>query len=252
MVRGCDVQNMVGEPMSTIHKAFQKRSGGNVDFGVELSALDGVGLFPPPVGQQAKEFAQLANMLLDYKSASRGTVLVFASSVSGEGASYVSYNTARQLAHLLDRHVAWIDANYKSPQRKLLAMSDLTFSDLLRSPDRFQVPPHGARMRLIPGGLDLEGCAGLLASDTYSELLRNFMESFDFTIIDAPPILETVEASLLAGPADGMIVVVERKRLKWEVIRSGLDMLVSRRVNVLGTVFNRRTYDLPRVIYDRL
>jgi len=40
--------------------------------------------------------------------------------------------------------------------------------------------------------------------------------------------------------------------LKWEVIKSGIDSLREKDVPVLGAVINRRRYELPKFIYDRL
>ncbi len=238
--------------MSTIHQAFRKKAAGNPDFSAELSAKDRVSLFPVPDGRQRDEFIHLANMLLDFKPASLGAVITFASSVSGEGASFVSYNAARQLAHVMSRSVAWIDANFRSPQRKLAVLGDVTFAEMLREPERFAHLPGGVNMTLVPGGLDLDGCASDLTSERFPALLKLFAQKFDFTVLDCPPILGSVETELLAGRSDGLVAVVERRRLKREVIRAGLEHLAAKRVNVLGTVFNRRSYELPKLIYDRL
>lgn len=238
--------------MSTIHQAFQKRTSGNPDFTSALSDMDRVSLFPVPGGQQRAEFIHLANMLLDYKPTNRGVVITFASSVPGEGASFVSYNTARQLAHVMNRSVAWIDANFHSPQRKLAVLGNVTFAEMLREPERFAHLPGGVNLTLVSGGLDLDGCASDFASERSPALLRLFSQKFDFTIVDCPPILGSIETELLASRSDGLVAVVERRKLKREVIRSGLEQLASKRVNVLGTIFNRRTYELPKLIYDRL
>lgn len=238
--------------MSTIHQAFKKKTSGSPDFAAELTAMDRISLFPVPDGQQRAEFIHLANMLLDFKPANRGAVIAFASSVSGEGASFVSYNTARQLAHVMNRSVAWIDANFHSPQRKLAVLGDITLAEMLREPERFAHLPGGVNLTLVPGGVDLDGCASDLASERSPALLKLFSQKFDFTVVDCPPILGSVETELLAARSDGLVVVVERRRLKREIIRSGLEHLASKRVNVLGTVFNRRSYELPKLIYDRL
>ncbi len=237
--------------MSTIRQALRKSRGGDIDFRTELAAMDGVELFPPARGRQREEFAQLANMMLEFKSPSRGASIVFASSVSGEGASFVSYQTARELAFTLDRRVFWIDANPYSPQRKLMARSQVTFQELLQDPE-IAKEPAATRLQMIPAGMESDGWQGLVASDNYIRLLEILQDSYDFTFIDAPPILQHVETSLLGAGADGLVLVVERGRLKWEVIQAGLENLANRRVNVLGTVFNRRRFDLPKFLYDRI
>ena len=238
--------------MTTIKRAFRKHSAGEPDFVSELAALDNMSLFPQPREQQHAEFVQVANMLLEFKGRDRGSVIGFASSVAGEGSSFVSYNVGLQLAHVLNRRVLWVDANFVTPQRKLLAQKQTTLMDLIRDPGKFDSLPAGSRFEQLAGGLDLAKSTSLLASDAYQTFIAKCEDNYDFTLIDCPPILTNVETGFLAAPTSGLVVVVERSRLKWEVIRSGLDMLSNKRVNILGTVFNRRQYELPKFIYDKL
>lgn len=238
--------------MSTIQRAFQKRFSGHQDYQNELQALDHVNLFPLPDPKQANEFIHLANVLLEMKPPKGGLSLCFASSISGEGASFVSYNVARQLAYVMNRSTVWLDGNFKSPQRALMDENGLTFADLLAGKSALPEARDNSLLRVIAGGHTLQSCARYLATDAYPELIAELTSRFDFTIIDGPPILDTVEAGLFAAGTDGLVVVVERKKLKWEVVRSGLDMLSNKRVKLLGTVFNNRVYELPRYIYNRL
>lgn len=239
--------------MSTIHEAyFNRKLSGGGSLEDELSTLDRLQLFPLPADKQREELQKLAHLILGFKPSGRGAVLAFASTAAGEGTSYVSYNTSRELAHLLNQRVAWIDANFRSPQSRLNVLGETTFAEMLREPELASRLGGGSPLTLVSGGMDLHGCISNLVSDRYPELLRRFAERFDFTILDCPPILNSVETEQIAARADGLIVVIEKSRLKWQIIKAGLDQLASRRVNILGTVFNRRTYDLPQVIYRRL
>ena len=238
--------------MTRIFEAYKKRASGQPDFAFDLASLGEIRLFPPPSSGQQAELSQLADMILKFKPPDRGLVLCFASTVAGEGASYVSYNTARFLAYVLHRRVAWVDVNFKTPQRKLVGQPGITFAELLRNPASLTELPTGGNLTLVPGGANLGSRAAQVSSQPSQQLLRGFAELFEFTILDCPPILQAVETGQLAAAADGLIAVVESKRLKREVIRHGLDSLASRRVKVLGAVLNRREYELPRIIYDRL
>ena len=46
--------------------------------------------------------------------------------------------------------------------------------------------------------------------------------------------------------------MIEQKFLKWEVVEHGLRALRDKGVQVFGSVINRRTFALPKIIYDRL
>ncbi len=75
---------------------------------------------------------------------------------------------------------------------------------------------------------------------------------FDFVILDLPPVLKSTDTALIGRNTDGLLLVVEQKFLKWEVINHGVDSLREKDVKILGSVINRREFELPKVIYDRL
>jgi Mrp family chromosome partitioning ATPase len=56
----------------------------------------------------------------------------------------------------------------------------------------------------------------------------------------------------MAAATDGVALVIAQRLLKREIISYGMEALRAKSVNVLGAVINKRSYDLPRVIYDRL
>jgi Mrp family chromosome partitioning ATPase len=107
-------------------------------------------------------------------------------------------------------------------------------------------------LSVMPGGLELKARKAELASDSCRQVFRALREQYDFVLIDCPPILEAVESAWLGSAADGMIVVVEARKLKSQIINHGLRLLREQDVSVLGTVLNKRRYDLPKAIYDRV
>lgn len=237
--------------MSKILEAMRKASFDGSNLSERLSLLDGVNLYPVDTDQQTAEFEQLANSLIALHTGSTGLVVVFASTVSGEGNSYVSYNVARHLSLLFDRKVAWIDANFQSPQERL-AHEEVSFRALLRDPSLFDQLKTGTNFLLVGNGDLPVKSTNLLKSDNYLELIARFQERFYVTILDAPPVLESVDVAHLAAPTTGLVVVVESRRLKHEVIQHGMEKLKDQNVRIMGTVLNKRRFDLPRFLYERL
>ena len=238
--------------MSKIFDAYRKKVGAESDLSLEIGKAGSISLYPGPEGVQRNDFNKLANRLLGMRMEKRGAVLAFASSASGEGSSFVSYNTAMYLATVYHQKVVWIDGNFMSPQTKLLGQERNTFSSLLKEPDKVDDLVASDNPLLIAAGSNLQGARGRLADQSYGDLLRNFSRRFDFVILDLPPVLSTTDTALMAAGADGLLLVVEQKFLKVEVIESGIQGLKDKGARILGTVINRRTYDLPKVIYDRL
>lgn len=236
--------------MSDILEAMSRRSRVGVPE-IDVVVLNDERLFPAPAEAQRTEFTKLATRLLEMRTADEGYVIAFAANMPGEGASFVSYNLARILAAGLGRRTLWIDANFLSPNPVLRHRDNDTFSAHLAAPAGVGLRRPEGRLTLMPGGEGLAAQKADLADNT-RRVYGALREQYEFVIVDCPPVLEAVEAAWLGAAADGMVVVVEARRLKSQVINHGLQSLREQKVNVLGTVLNRRRFDLPKAIYDRL
>jgi Mrp family chromosome partitioning ATPase len=238
--------------MSKIYEAYRKRVGDDPDLTIELGRVGTVALYPMPDATQQAEFSQLANRMLDMKREDRGAVIAFASTAPGEGASFVSYNAALMLATVYNQKVCWIDANFQSPQKMLVHADGPTLATLLQNPERLADLRPAGNPTLVPGGLNLTAVRGLFADQKCHDLVRALSARFDFTLIDLPPVLSTTDTALMATATDGLTLVIEQRHLKREIIGHGMDDLRAKAVRVLGAVINKRSYDLPKVIYDRI
>lgn len=238
--------------MSKIYEAYRKRVGDDPDLTIELGRVGTVALYNMPDAAQQAEFSQLANRLLNLKRGARGAVLAFASTASGEGASFVSYNTALMLATVYNQKVCWLDANFQTPQKQLMHAEGPTLATLLQNPERLTDLRPAGNPTLIPGGLNLTTVRGLFADQKCHDLLRALSDRFDFVLVDLPPVLSTTDTALMATATDGLTLVIEQRFLKREIISHGMEALRAKGVNILGAVINKRSYDLPKLIYDRL
>jgi Mrp family chromosome partitioning ATPase len=238
--------------MSKIYEAYRKRVGDLPDLTVELGRVGTVALYPMPDATQQGEFSQLANRLLDHKREDRGAVIAFASTASGEGASFVSYNAALMLATVYHQKVCWIDANFQTPQKALAHAEGPSLATLLQNPERLAELRPAGNPTLVPGGMNLQAVRGLFADQKCQDVMRGFRSRFDFVIIDLPPVQDTTDTALMATSTDGLTLVIEQRYLKREVINHGIEGLRSKGVRIIGAVINKRSYDLPKAIYDRL
>lgn len=74
----------------------------------------------------------------------------------------------------------------------------------------------------------------------------------DLVILDTPAVLVSPLALALAPTADGVILVVEAERTRAAVAEAARDALRAGGANLLGVVFNKRRYHVPKALYDRL
>ncbi|MDY0111038.1 MAG: hypothetical protein RBT60_14010 [Candidatus Krumholzibacteria bacterium] len=238
--------------MSKILDAMRDDAGerfGQIEY--RLGTLDQVGLFPPPPEHLLLELDNITGSLISRRSSERGMVLVFTSAAAGEGTSFVSYCVARHLAYLLDGRIAWIDASYLSPNPRMLGREP-SYRTLLLDPEQVARLPVGAGLTVVGHGDQDIKHTELLTCGNYERVLDSLRDSFFFTIIDAPAILNAMETAHMTRYADGAIMVVETRRLKYEVVRHGMEQLRSQGGKIFGTVLNKRTYQIPGILYRKL
>lgn len=231
--------------------AMKKKSGLALDLEFKLKTLDSGDLYPRPPDPQMAEFERLANSLISMYTGETGLAVTFGSSVKGEGSSYVSYNVARHLSVMLDLRVAWIDANFISPVKKPID-SLVDFRSLLLDPELVDNLRNAGQMAVIPNGKRPLKQTDILLSNRYHDLLQRMTSEFAFTIIDGPPISTSIDVSHLAKPTAGLVLVVETRRLKREVILHNIEDMREQGVNVIGTVLNKRTFDIPNFLYKKI
>lgn len=231
--------------------AMRKKSGRELDLEFKLKTLDSGDLFPKPPGSQMAEFERLANAMIAMLEGKSGIALTFASSVKGEGNSYISFNVARHLSIILDLRVAWIDANFISPLMKPIDCP-VDFRSMLLDPQLSDKLQTTGQMTVVPNGSRPLKQTDILLGGRYVDLLDQLTRQFAFTIIDAPPITQSIDVGHLAKPTAGLVIVVETRRLKHEIVRHNIEEMRGQGVNVIGTVLNKRTFDIPDLLYRKI
>ena len=240
--------------MSKILQAMQLGTPQGVDLSEKLKFSGDADLHSLPSEGQLHEFEDLASSLIhlaENRNQVGGAVVVFSSTNRGEGASYVSYNCARILCTMMSGPVSWVDANFRNPHKKLKDNS-LTLKRMLSGACSVadSVSRDGG-LTVIGSGMDRAESMKMFSGTRYLQILDAFRTNFRFSIIDGPPILDSVELGHLAKNTLGLVVVVESRRLKYEVVKHGLEKISGQNVEVLGTVLNKRQYQLPEFIYKR-
>lgn len=79
----------------------------------------------------------------------------------------------------------------------------------------------------------------ILQSDRTKQLFRNLRDSFDYVIIDCPPILGFADTSLISLHADGLVMVARQGRVGRSELREAMDIISSANgCPLLGVVMN--------------
>lgn len=171
---------------------------------------------------------------------------VVTSSVYGEGKTALAINLATALAcNLMDKKILLVDADLRTPR----------VADFLKDKVAESTSVHGlseylsAKSNSLPviktsidnfdvvfsGSVSLNP-AGLLNSLTMKEFLDKCSETYDYIIIDAPPISVVSDALFLTGSVDGYIIAALTKLSKIPMLDATQEALKSVGAKILGVV----------------
>ncbi|WP_396626539.1 polysaccharide biosynthesis tyrosine autokinase [Luteitalea sp.] len=189
--------------------------------------------------QVVEEYRRLG-ALVHHLQVDRGVrVVMVTSAVAGEGKTLTASNLAVVLSASYGRSVLLIDADLRRPALhqvfNTVAMKGL--GDILAGsepPPLVQVTP---RLTLMTAGAPNADPLGGLTSDRMRQLLDEARSTFDFVIIDTPPVGLMTDANLLAAMVDVALLVVRATATPYELVRRATEAIGRHRI--AGVVLNR-------------
>jgi len=197
----------------------------------------------------AEKFSLLAHRLLRARRSKPIQVVLVTSAVPAEGKSTVAAN----LAGFLTRngsHALLIDADLRKsdihrkfgfdeiPGLGAVLNGELTLQQALR-----RLEPRG--IYFLSAGAHIKNPVPLLEGEAFSALIDKVRESFEWIIIDSPPINRLVDAQCIANLADTTVLVVRWGFTPKEELNQAIATLGG--LPLLGIVLNR--FDDPQESY---
>lgn len=170
-------------------------------------------------------------------------VVLFTSSMPGEGKSVVSLSLARTVA-LSGRKALLIDCDLRQP-----VIHDKM--ELPRTPGLVELLADRAELSevirrdeatgadLIMAGEQVVNTVDLLGSEQMKKLLATFSKTYDLVILDSPPVLAVADARVLATQADKTVFVVRWERTRRDAAMLALRQLDAANGNIAGIVLSR-------------
>jgi Mrp family chromosome partitioning ATPase len=184
--------------------------------------------------------------------------VLFVGSRSNEGTSTVARQLARTVSLVLEKSVLLIDLDRSRPDLHVYVASKKATESMDESADSsgsvvrsmrqveessLYVMPLFERTMVTPGTLDT------VKAGAFWEPLK---ERFELIIVDSPPATMFPDGPGIVSQVDGVILVVEAEKTRWQVALSVKEKIVKHGGNLLGIVFNKRRYYIPQFIYKHL
>jgi capsular exopolysaccharide synthesis family protein len=198
-------------------------------------------------GDQRQMFAEScrnirSSLLYMDRQGQRPRVIMLTSSMPSEGKSTLSSNLAITLGFAASRTLL-VDADMRRGQlHKLFGLpNDQGLAEHIAG----DVPLEKIIQTTGSENLDFISCGKypaqpgeLLMSDRFRDSIQTLRQRYDFVVFDSPPILLTDDAASFATRADAVIFVVRAGFTRLRQVRTSLENLHRRGVNVYGMVVN--------------
>jgi capsular exopolysaccharide synthesis family protein len=191
----------------------------------------------------AEQFRALrTNLQYIFSNQDGHRVILFTSSVGGEGKSFVSLNLASSLAYS-GKKVVIIGMDLRKPKLSqyletasepgvtnyLIGLADPT--------DIVQTTPV-PNLYFIPSGPNPPNPTELLESGRTEELIRKLKQEFDYVLIDSPPIGLVTDALIIGNFADAVLFIIRQDyTLKAHLEQLG-ELYRSRKFKSMHAIFN--------------
>jgi capsular exopolysaccharide synthesis family protein len=209
------------------------------------------------VDPMAEAYQRVLQAIHTRNGSDQGHTILIASAIHGEGTSTI----ARSLAALLSRDhpgkTVLVDANLRTPsQHRAFGVErggGLTES-ITRGVPIGQVVRNGtsASLPLVTSGRPAGNPPAILAAPAFRAALDDLRSRYTWVIVDGPPATVYSDASILAPLTDGVVLVIQAERTRWEVAEEARRTLHETGAQLLGGVLTRRRYHIPDALYQRL
>ena len=96
---------------------------------------------------------------------------------------------------------------------------------------------------LIPIGTDVQAPLSLIATPDFDKLINAVGETFDYVIIDAPPVGMVIDAAEIAKSCDGSVLVLEYSKTHRRALADAKEQMERTGTPVLGCILNKVSMD---------
>lgn len=169
-------------------------------------------------------------------------VVAVTSASAGEGKTVTASNLAVVLAQL-GKRVVLVDADLRKPRLHRVFQTSNAAGLVTQltggGSEGVMVKTEVPGLALIPSGPIPPNPSELLSSERMRELVQRLRQSFDFVILDTPPVLAVTDATLIGSfLADGTVLCLRAGHVLREDAVSCRERLHMAGVKVLGAVLN--------------
>ena len=218
---------------------------------------------PPKFGKSkglsitVEEYSKMKYKILGFDPDNIIKTILFCSAGEGEGNSTVLLHFAQTLAAEGYR-VLLVDANLRNPTLHRLLRTErengLTELSSGNGKNVTDVMKETALNNLwvITSGSPYPNPAAIFESDFFDPVIDQMKIQADWVLFDSPSLRSSSDSIALARKVDGVVLVVQAEKTRWEVVQESKERLENGGGKILGVVLNKRRFHVPNWLYKSL
>lgn len=171
-------------------------------------------------------------------------IIGVSSAMAGEGKSLTSVNLAYSLAQL-DKRVLLIDCDMRRPSlsaklpiRKVPGLSNYLTRQVDKEDVLQKYTADDCSFDVISAGRNPPNPIELLSSTRMTKILNQFHSSYDYIILDLPPVGEVSDALVVGKLVDGLLLVVRQNYCNSNALTDAVNQFAFVEARILGVVLN--------------
>lgn len=171
--------------------------------------------------------------------------LLITSSLPGEGKTTTSSNLAMVMAQAGNKTLL-IDCDQRKPQvhkvfgfSNRYGLSNILVDEIILDSNMGFHQTQQLNLHILSSGTRPPNPAELLGSEKMKDFIEKLKNTYDFIILDTPPIILVTDAQILAQYVDGCLLVVAAGEADRDSVIKSKGLLEKVDAKILGTVINK-------------
>jgi capsular exopolysaccharide synthesis family protein len=183
-----------------------------------------------PQATLSEQYKAICSKILFLSSQRELKSILITSCQPKEGKTITACNLAATLSRYMKKKVALVDVDLRRPSvHTMFRVSRKPgLSDILSEKDggsKFGAPPIKHGVHLFPAGSYADDPGVLYSSPKLQTLLAELKSRFDYVILDAPPVLNVTDASVIGALCDAVFFVVKAQVTPRQMIEEAMARL---------------------------
>jgi protein-tyrosine kinase len=190
--------------------------------------------------QSREQYRRLAASLHHAQALNGTKVVMVTSALVGEGKTLTASNVALTLSQSYQKQVLLVDADLRRPSLQAVfgIRTGSGLAEGLTAEHETAVPVHqiSSRLGILQAGRPTSDPIAALTSERMQRLINEARKTFDWIIVDTPPIALLTDANLVSAMMDGAIIVVKAGHTPYQLVERAVAAIG--RDRTLGVVLN--------------